>query len=210
MSPAVALVIALAAAAAPSFRADFPAATVKECAAGGRLIQATGFSAPGLGGTPQEVGRAFLRRYGAEFGVTARQQLVARRDPASGQVVSVAFERRIDGRPVFDADVVVGVDAAGAVILVNASDVPTRVSGKAVISRTTAVRAAKAAIPDLESADPATAARGWRAAVGVIRPVWRVDFVAMRPPGDWRTYVDAETGKVLLRIDRRSVVRAGQ
>jgi len=204
MSPTIGLVMALAAAAGHSFRADFPAAAVKETGAGGRLIQATGFSAPGLGSTPQAAAHAFLRRYGADFGITARQQLAARRNPHPGQVVAVTFERRIDGRPVFDADVVVGVDSTGAVILVNASDVPTRISGKAVISGGAALRAAKAAIPGLEGGGEATVERGWRGWVDVIRPVWRVDFVATRPPGDWRTYVDAQTGKVLLRMDRRA------
>jgi len=115
----------------------------------------------------------------------------------------VRFEREIDGLPVFDGDVVVGVDASNAVILVSASDVPTRVQGRSRISPKTAIRAARAAIPDLEIRDEPRAARGWRALVSVVRPVWRVDLVATRPPGDFRSYVDAETGKVLLRVDLR-------
>ncbi len=99
---------------------------------------------------------------------------------------------------------VVGVDAANAVILVNVADVPARVTGRPRISRDAAIRAARAAVPGLETADAPRVERGWKAAGQVIRPVWRVGFSATRPPGDWRTYVDAETGKVLLRLDLRS------
>jgi Zn-dependent metalloprotease len=116
----------------------------------------------------------------------------------------VRFERRIDGLPLFDGDVVVGVGAKNAIILVNGSDVPAQVKGRARISRKTAIRAAKAAIPGLENSDTARTERGWYAAGQVIRPVWRVDLTAARPPGDWRSYVDAETGKVLLRVDLRA------
>ena len=57
------------------------------------------------------------------------------------------FERRIEKLPVFDADVIVGVDATSAVILVNAADVPPEVQGRHRKSRSAAVRAARAAIP---------------------------------------------------------------
>lgn len=206
MSPLVGLALALGAAtAAPSFRADFPGAKTIASTAGGRLVQASGFSASGLGATPEAAARAFLRRYGADFGIGARQELVARRDAEPGSVVAVAFERRIAGAPLFDADVVVGVDASGAVILVNAVAVPARVAGgRARVSRAAAIRAARAGLEGLAGAGPPAAERGWRAGGDSIRPVWRVDFVAERPPGAWRTYVDAQTGKVLFRMDRRA------
>ncbi len=196
--------VVLAAAPAASFRADFPTAAVVESPAGGRLVQASGFSAPGLGTSPDGAARAFLEKYGAAFGITPRQTLVVKRGADAGKPGAVRFERRIGGFPLFDADVVVAVDAAAAVILVNAADVPTQVNGRAVVSRAAAIRAAKAAIPGLERAGPATAQRGWRALVDALRPVWRVDFTAAKPAGDWRSYVDAETGNVLLRADRRS------
>lgn len=132
------------------------------------------------------------------------QELVARSAPSAGQPGPVRFERRIDGLPLFDGDVVVGVNAANAVILVNVADVPPRVTGRARISRDAAIEAAKAAMPGLEIADTPRAERGWKAAGEAVRPVWRVDFAAARPPGYWRTYVDAESGKVLLRVDLRA------
>jgi Zn-dependent metalloprotease len=116
----------------------------------------------------------------------------------------VRFERTIDGLALFDGDVVVGVDARNAVMLVNCTDVPTQVQGRASISRKAAIRAAKAAITGLETSDAPRTQRGWRAVGRVIRPVWRVDFTGARPLGDWRSYVDAQTGRVLLRLDLRT------
>lgn len=200
------LALALTAAPVASFKADFPDAAVVEAPGGGRLVQASGFSAPGLGTTPGRAARTFLRKYGAAFGITARQQLVQKGGAAAaaGTVGAVRFERRIDGLPVFDADLVVGVDGDGAVILVNAADAPPGVSGRPVISRRAAIRAAKEAIPGLRGPGTATAVRGWRAMPDSIRPVWRVDFAAAEPAGEWRSHVDAETGKVLLRTDLRA------
>ena len=186
------------------FRAAFPTASIVESPAGGRLTHASGFEALGLGDTPAATARAFLAKYGTAFGISPRQEFVARGTPAPSQPGAVRFERRIDGLLVFDADVVVGVNAANAVILVNSTDIPAEVKGRARISRRAAIRAAKTAIPGLETSDVPRTERGWRAAGHVIRPVWRVDFTAARPPGDWRTYVDAETGKVLMRVDLRA------
>jgi Zn-dependent metalloprotease len=124
--------------------------------------------------------------------------------------VAVHFDRLIRGLPVFEGGIVVGVSAKNAVILVNSSDVPERVTGRMRISRNAAIRAAKAAIPGLEASDLARADRGWRSTGHVVRPVWRVDVTAIRPSGDWRSYVDAETGKVLARVDLRSSVQQGK
>ncbi len=186
-----------------AFLAEFPGAATVASPAGGRLTFASGFEAAGLGDTPEGAARTFLARHGAAFCVTARQQLVARGAPGRGRVGRVRFERRIDGRPLFDGDVVVGVNARSGVILVNAADVPPRLAGRPRLSRSAAIDAARAAIPGLEASGPARAERGWRAAGAVVRPVWRVDLAASRPPGDWRSYVDAETGRVLLRVSLR-------
>jgi len=209
MVSALLLAAALGQGAPAGFKAAFPAATTTESPAGGRLVSASGFEATGLGDTPEAAARAFLRRWGAAFGVTPGQRLVTRGVPAAGQPGPVRFERRIDRRPLFDGDVVVGVDARNAVFLVNGTDVPAEVTGRARISQRTAVRAAKTAIPGLVTRDSPRAVRGWRAVANVVRPVWRVDFIAVKPPGDWRSYVDAETGAVLLRIDLRADLSSG-
>ena len=203
MIAAVALAASAVASAAGDLKAAFPSAAVIESPAGGRLTHASGFEAPGLGDTAEAAARAFLRTYGAAFGITDRQKLVARGAPAPGSAGAVRFQRRIGGWPVFDGDVVVGVDARNAVILVNAGDVPPATAGSARVSRGSAVRAAKSALSAMRP-DEARAERGWRGFGQVLRPVWRVDLVTARPSGDWRTYVDAETGKVLFRADLRT------
>lgn len=200
---ALVLAAALGSGAAEEFETAFPGASVLESPAGGRLTSASGFEAPGLGDAPETAARAFLRRYGAAFGLTARQELAVRGVSRPGQAGAVRFERRIDALPLFDGDVVVGVDARNAVILVNGTDVPPRLTGRFRISRRAAIRASRAAMPGLVTSDEPRTARGWRAAGQVVRPVWRVELTAARPAGDWRTYVDAETGKVLLRVDLR-------
>jgi Zn-dependent metalloprotease len=202
-----AMLLAAASAGAASFKAAFPAATVTEAPGTGTLTSASGFQAAGLGKTPEEAARAFLAKYGAAFGVGPAQELAVRPTVPPGP--TVRFERRIGGLPVFDGDIVVGTTADATVIVVNTSGVPAKVTGKARTSRTAAIRSAKAAIPNLKTSDPPHAERGWRASGQAVRPVWRIDFVAARPPGDFRTYVDAETGKVLLRVDRRKMNSPG-
>src|SRR5205823_1321342 len=136
--------------AAASFEKDFPDASVKSL---GGMKTASGFAAKGLGDAPEAAARAFLSKYGGSFGIGPRFELAAKGAPAAGQAGAVRFERRLDGLPVFDGDVVVGVDAANTVLLVNAQDVPSRVKGKARLSRAAAVEAAKKAMPGLVSDD---------------------------------------------------------
>jgi len=203
----VALLLAAAGGGVASFKAAFPDASVTQAPGIGTLTSASGFQAVGLGKTPEEAARAFLEKYGAAFGVGPGQELVARPTETPGP--TVRFERRIDGLPVFDGDIVVGTTADSTVIVVNTSGVPAKVTGKARTSRTAAIKSAKAAMPNLKTSDAPKAERGWRAAGQAIRPVWRVDFVASRPPGDYRSYVDAETGKVIFRVDRRKTSSPG-
>lgn len=193
----------LASGSAADFQAAYPGASTIPSAAGGRLTSAHEFRAPDLGDSPEAAARAFLTRYGRAFGLTRRQELVTESAPAPGQPGPVRFSRRIDGRPVFDGDVVVGVDASNAVILVNAADVPPRATGRARLLRKTAIRAASKGLTPAKEAAP-LAERGWRSNGKVIRPVWRVDLVTSQPAAHLRTYVDAETGAVLFRTDLRS------
>jgi bacillolysin len=185
------------------FQADFPAAETSVSASGARLTHASGFQARGLGETAEAAARAFLARYGPAFGIGPRQELVPDGAPAAGQPGAVRYARRIDGLPLFGGEVVVAVDGEGSVMLVNVGDVPAEVAGCARISRKSALKAARAAIPGLKVTGTPKAERGWRSDGVVVRPVWRVDLTAARPAGEWRSYVDADTGKVLLRVDLR-------
>jgi len=191
---------------AAAFKAARPDASVIPSGDGSRLTHASGFEAAGLGDSPERAAAAFLEKYASAFGIGPRQKLVAIDHPAPGPAVVVHFERQINGMPVFDGAIAVGLNAANAVIVVNSADVPAAGSGRARVSRKEAIRLAKAAIPKLVTSDVPRAERGWRAAGKTVRPVWRVDFTATRPEGDWRSYVDAETGKVLQRIDLRNSI----
>jgi hypothetical protein len=201
LTPILPLAAALISAAVADFKADFPGASVAESPAGHRLTHASGFQARGFGDGPEAAARGFIARYGASFGVGPGQELVVRGAPPKGGVGAVRFERRIETLPVFDADLIVGVDARSSIILVNAADVPLEVEGRHRKSRSAAVRAAMAG---LERSEAPRAQRGWRASGRRIRPVWRVDLIATKPSGAFRSYVDAETGKVLLRTDLRA------
>jgi Zn-dependent metalloprotease len=174
---------------------------VVEASPGGQLTHASDFSAPGLGKTPEAAARAFLKKYRGALGIGPRMALVARHAADPGTAGAVSFERQIDGLPVYDAGIVVGLDATGSVVLVNAAAVPAKVSGSQRTSRSAAIKAARAGIPELAAAQ-AVAERGWRGVLDTIRPVWRVDFT------DWRTYVDGQTGKVLFKVDRRTALPA--
>jgi Peptidase propeptide and YPEB domain len=200
----VALATVLVSTAVADFRGDFPGASVVESPAGGRLTHVSGFEARGFGDSPEAAARGFLAKYGVAFGIARGQELDVRSSPPKGVPGAVRFARRIGQLPLFDGDVVVGVDAASTVMLVNAADVPPVVEGRHRKSRTAAIRAARAAIPGREISGEPRTQRGWRAAGRTVRPVWRVDFVAEEPPGSFRCYVDAETGRVLLRTDRRA------
>jgi len=204
--PALFVAAAALSGGAAAFKAAWPNASVSPSAGGSRLTHASAFEAPGLGDTPESAAAAFLAKYASSFGIGPRQKLVAVDHPATASAVAVHFERRIDNQPVFDGAITVGVNAANAVILVNASDVPGQVTGRTRLSRIAAIHAAKAAFPRLVTSDAPRAERGWHAAGETVRPVWRIDFSASRPKGDWRSYVDGETGKVLLRIDLRNSI----
>ena len=70
------LLAAATSSAVAAFRADFPGASVVESRSGGRLTNASGFEARGLGGNPEAAARAFLERYGAAFGISRKQRLL--------------------------------------------------------------------------------------------------------------------------------------
>lgn len=190
----------LVAGGAALFKGAFPEASVLE-SPNKVVTSASGFEARGLGDTPEEAARAFLGKHGRAFGVGPRQRLAVA--PTTPPGTTVRFQRRVDGLPVFDGDIIVGTKDDGTIIVVNTSDVPAKVTGKPRISRKAAIKSAEDGIPDLKTSGAPRAERGWRAAGQSIRPVWRVDFVAVRPAADFRSYVDAETGKVLFRMDRR-------
>ncbi len=194
----------LAAAPTDGFAEGNPGAVLVRSADGRRLVHASGFFTDTGARRPEDAARAFLAAHGAAFGVTARHALAVRGPPAPGRPGAVRFERTIDGLSVFGGDLVVGVDARSRVFLVNSGDVGSLVSGRHAIGDAAAEVAALSSFSaGVRPSGRASIARGWRPSGSVVRAVYRVDFMADEPPGDWRVFVDGETGAALFREDMR-------
>src|SRR4051812_16689172 len=146
MLSAVLLSFIAAASAVERFHARFPDAHRIVSVDGERLVHASGFALATAYKVPEEAARAFLSVHGAAFGVTDRQLLVTESAP-SGEAGVVRFLRTIDGLPVFNAGLNVGVDAQGRVFAVNGSDVPPSISGRRALDDASAVRSALAGFP---------------------------------------------------------------
>lgn len=201
------LVSVLVASPAREFADHFPGSSTISTTDGQRLIHASQFVFDSGARRGEDAASTFLDLYGAAFGVTPRQSLVLRGAPAPGTVSAVSFERVIDGFPVFGGDVVVGIDTLNRVFLVNSSDVPPLVSGQHSVDEGTArLVAVLSSLDGPGVAGPAAVARGWLALGTVVRGVYRVDFVGLQPTGDWRVFVDGESGKVLFRENLRQSV----
>jgi Zn-dependent metalloprotease len=186
------------------FAEDNPTSQRLGSADGQRLTHASGFLAETGARRPEDAARAFLSIHGAAFGITERQALVLKGAPAAGEVGGVRFERTIDGHPVFGGDLVVGVDAHSRVFVVNSGEVAPTVSGHHALGEAAAYWAAVSSFAGgVRGAAPATVTPGWQAFGTSVRAVYRVDFVAEHPAGDWRVLVDGETGKALFREDLR-------
>ncbi len=209
MTATVILLSVLAATPVEGFVRDHPQSERLATRDGARLLHASGFVADFGAREPVVAARAFLAAQGVAFGVVPAHELVLRGAPAAGNVGAVRFERRIGGLPVFGGDLVVGVDGRNRVFVVNTADVPPGVSGSHAIGESGARAAAFAVFPGgARRAGPASVTAGWRRLVAGLRAVYRVDFAAAEPPGDWRVFVDGETSAPLFREDLRAYASA--
>jgi hypothetical protein len=199
------VIVALLLAASASFQSDFPHAKT-EAAPDGVLVAASGFSARGLGDTAEAAARAFLDRYGASFGLRGEQKLELQTKGLSklGHEIkgrTLHFERRLAGDPIFEADVEVKVTEANSVVQVKVPSVPGQVAGAFKLTKEQAIDAASQSQADLPRDPHPRAARGWMASGASLKPVWRVDLIAGNPQTDWRSFMDAENGALLGRVD---------
>ena len=168
---------------------------------GQRLVHLGGFAAVIGARTPEAAARAFLAAHGPAFGIGDRRALVLQGTPVAGTAGPVRFGRTIDGLPVFGGDLVVGVDASNRVFVVNSGDVGPAISGRHSIGEPAA---AQAALASFRGTGPARLQAGWQSFFGTVRAVYRVDFIASQPAGDWRVLIDGETGRILARFDLRT------
>jgi Zn-dependent metalloprotease len=187
--------------------ADFsranPESRVIAGADGNQVVHASGFSFDTGAAHPADAAARFLTRYGSALGVTERQKLRVRSPGDSGEVGAVRVERSIDGMPVFGGDLVLGV-SRGSVFLVNTTDVPPNVAGSHQIGEDRARAIALASVGGgARGTSQVSVAAGWRPFGASLRAVYRVDFAAQEPAGDWRVFVDGESGATLFVENRR-------
>jgi len=194
------VIFALLLTAAVSFKADFPKARVTGTAS--NVVTASGFTARGLGNTPESAARAFVARYAADFGATAEQKLVPQGKPVKGKAGTVfRFERQLEGDPVLGAELVVTVNGASSVVEAHTVLVPAERSGSFSLTKERAIEAAQETQTDLPRESRPRAARAWTISGPKLKPVWQVDLVAGNPQSEWRSTIDAQDGSLLSRID---------
>ena len=198
------MIVALLLAATPaaSFKADFPKAKVSEAVPGGPLVSAQGFVARGMGNTPESAAKAFVERYGKLFGVTGDDKLGSAEKPVkSKKGTTVSFERQHQGDPIFDANLVVGLNGANSVVSVKTVAVPQKTSGSFKLSKEDIIRAAAETQSDLSRDSPPHANRGWIVWGDALKAVWHVDLVAGNPQTIWRSTIDGDDGTLMTRTD---------
>jgi len=171
----------------------------------GHVVRALGMAAPAFSpGDPTASALSFLRSHHAAFGLPTppEEGWITDEVPGVGGGRHLALEQRaFDGVPLYGAVVTVHVDALGAVYMVQSEAVPepalfrpkVAVPASLAEERGGALRAKKQGKPVtsrlvyLRPADDL-----------VFRLAWQVDA------GADRSFVDAETGGVIERVDRRS------
>lgn len=124
--------------------------------------------------------------------------LARRSDDAGGSVVQYAQHHR--GTPVLDGSIVVGLDPRGDIIHVDNGYVPDLdVPARPILSAGEAVAASEAALgttlkaPRRVSLVIVKGDKGWPGHF----LAWEVAAVLQRPRGDWRIFVDSQTGAVV-------------
>lgn len=192
-----AAVLALALAAGETFEAAFPGSVVHR-SDGGQIVQATGFTAPARAASRVESALGLLRAHPEDFSIGSRQRLSGKQEGRRVRVV-----RTVDGRPVFEGDVVVGFDARGSIFIVNASPVAAEPSGTATLPLRAALETASAAVGK-GGVSGRRAKRGWYSVGNALRPAWRVDVATRAPSGETRVYVDAASGAILMKTSLRT------
>jgi Zn-dependent metalloprotease len=126
-----------------------------------RFVRATGDATVPLSSPPsslEDKAYRFFEQYGAVFGVTApRQQLTVSRVSSDETGSDVRLGQRHNGLPVFNAQLVVHFDTAGAITAVNGAFLPgLKVSLQPVLGAADAAVAAVTAVASAHRVDAAT------------------------------------------------------
>jgi hypothetical protein len=157
----------------------------------GAARMAVGLDVTGEGGA-EAVARAYLSREASTFGLFADDQLALIRSSPEHLV----FERRRAGAPILDANITASFDARGHLTLVHVGRNVPPAKGSFLVDLTTAQAIA---LRGIENASVLEARAAWRNEGYALRPVY---FVRVVQPAPWdvlRTFVDAQTGRLLGR-----------
>ncbi len=161
--------------------------------------------APGL--SPTDGVKKFLSRHAAILRLRPDlSDLVLEREVRDVGGTTMSWKQLHQNIPVFEGDVVVGLDRTDAIIHVSSSYEPelTRVPTQARISVAEAVRLAETAleaeIPEGGPAPELVVVRGGKHAPG-LHLAWQISANLRKPMGDWLVFVDAVSGGVVRSLD---------
>lgn len=167
------------------------------------------------GRKPRQVAEAFLRKIAKSLGITPDlTQLAFDRVKRTILGRHVLFQQRHAGKRISNAWIRVDLDDDGRVYNVHSDLVPDDVMRKTVTVARAEVGGADAearAVQSLrkgprERLTVASRERVYFPVGGVPRAAWKVVVSRAKPPGEWKVYVDASSGKML---DRVTLLKAG-
>ncbi len=173
-----------------------------------RPVVVTGLSAGPHAGEPADAARAFLRDHGARFGLETAVPVQHRRTTAWRGREFVHLHQTHLGLPVLGADLVLGLDGHGRVILATSTLRPGFDPAAPSTVPDAVARAAALAAVELPGAEVGECELAWTPAGS--RLVYRIQVYTTSPPGAWRVTVDAASGAVIEVHDlsRRALGRA--
>jgi len=203
---------------------------------------AGGLSRADASGSPAGIALGFLREHGDLYGLSPRQvdaiEVVGESRGSSGGLRAVRLRQRLDGRPVFQSETWVSIDAAGRVVATTGRLVPGLEGGASrggrLIGAAEALARALLGVgvtSEASAMSSAPAGAGWDVVVdarhpeitrgvssrlvwfpvsaGVVVPAW-AQVIFMRGDADWYTLVDARGGELLYRRNIRHRVSTQQ
>ena len=148
--------------------------------------------------------RAFAASRAEELGLGARDAFALEAAPIPHAAGVVRLRRLIDGLPVLNGAIRAVVDERGAVRSARASGTGANTSGRFALDEHDAAAAALRSPGAAPLVGAPRVERGWWAVGASVRAVYRVDHAT--EAAEWSSVIDAETGRLLFREDRRRSV----
>jgi Zn-dependent metalloprotease len=153
-------------------------------------------------GTPEEIARQYLNENKTAFGISniADAKLIQVIESPAGK--HVGFLQTYNGIPIFGSETVVSINKENRVSMVVNGNTPiTGISSTtAAVDKDFAVSSAIAKVQAEEKTmitQPKSELYIYKDSLDQFTLVWKINFIAQNPHGDWQVFVDANTGKVL-------------